>query len=110
MEYAPRSIDSAEVAATLESFTEVERVRKLHIWTITSGQVVLCAALTVKSLNAEQRDQLLQQLNFHLEQKFDINQPILQLTSRSYRESVDLHPLFSRNLVKLLFNDIEKNE
>lgn len=104
MEYAPRSIDPAKVTATLESFTEVERVEKLHIWTITSGQVMLCAALTVESLNAEQRDQLLQQLQAHLNQ-IGIDQPILQLTDRDYKESVGLHPLFSSNLVSLIKDD-----
>jgi cobalt-zinc-cadmium efflux system protein len=102
MEYAPGSIDPAEVAATLKSFNAVERVEKLHIWTITSGQLMLCADLSVKSLSAEERDRLLKQLQTHLNQEFGISESILQLTSRDYTEPVALHPLFTRNLVSLL--------
>lgn len=101
MEYAPRSINPTEVAASLKSFSAVDRVEKLHIWTITSGQVMLCAELIVQSLNAEEREQLSQQLQAHLNQEFGIGESILQLTSRNSTE-VALHPLFSNNLVSLL--------
>jgi len=101
MEYAPRSIDPDLVAASLKSFSAVDRVEKLHIWTITSGQVMLCAELIV-SLNAEERERLSQQLQAHLNQEFGIGESILQLTSPNYTEPVALHPLFSNNLVSLL--------
>ncbi|HEY9711006.1 MAG TPA: cation diffusion facilitator family transporter [Oculatellaceae cyanobacterium] len=102
MEYAPRSIDPAEVATTLKSFNEVYRVEKLHIWTITSGQLMLCAHLIVPSLSAEERDRLLKQLQTHLNQEFGIRESILQLTSCDLTESTALHPLFSNNLLSLL--------
>jgi cobalt-zinc-cadmium efflux system protein len=102
MEYAPRSIDPTKVAATLKSFSAVERVEKLHIWTITSGEVMLCAELIVESLNSSQRQSLLRQLQAHLNQEFGISESILQLTSRDYTEPGALHPLFSNNLVSLL--------
>lgn len=101
LEYAPRSIDPAEVTASLKSFTGVYDVERLHIWTITSAQVMLCAALIVESLTAEQRDQLLQQLHVHLNHEFGINEPILQLTSREHKESVALHPLCGDDLRRL---------
>lgn len=102
MEYAPRSINPDQVSTTLKSFTGVERVERLNIWTITSGQVMLCADLTVASLNAEQRDQLLQKIQAYLERDFGINQPILQITSRADQEFVDLHPLLNNDLASLL--------
>jgi cobalt-zinc-cadmium efflux system protein len=101
MEYAPRSIDPAEVVASLKSFSAVDRVEKLHIWTITSSQVMLCAELIVESLNAEERERLLRQLQEHLNQEFGIDESILQMTS-SDRIPVALHPLLSNNLVSLL--------
>jgi cobalt-zinc-cadmium efflux system protein len=100
MEYAPRSINPTEVAASLKSFSAVDRVEKLHIWTITSGQVMLCAELIVQSLTAKELEQLSQQLQAHLNQEFGVGESILQLTSRNYTEA--LHPLFSNNLVSLL--------
>ncbi len=102
MEYAPRSIDPAEITATLKSFSAVERVEKLHIWTISSGQVMLCAELIVESLNASQRQRLLRQLQAHLNQEFGIGESILQLTSRDYTEPGGLHPLLSNNLLSVL--------
>lgn len=102
MEYAPRSIDPAEVATTLKSFSAVYRVEKLHIWTITSGQLMLCAHLSVQALSAEERDRLLKQLQTHLNQEFGISESILQLTSSNPTESIALHPLFSNNLLSLL--------
>ena len=100
MECAPRSIKPVEVIASLKSFTTVYQVEKLHIWTITSGQVMLCAHLTVESLNAQERDRLLKQLQDHLRQEFGINESILQLTSRDI--AIALHPLFNNNLVSML--------
>jgi cobalt-zinc-cadmium efflux system protein len=102
MEYAPRSVNPTEVEASLKSFRSVYSVEKLHIWTITSGQVMLCAQLIVESLNAEEREQLLRRLQAHLTQEFGIGESILQLTSRNYTESIPLHPLFTPNLVSLL--------
>lgn len=101
MEYAPRSIKPAEVAATLKSFTGVARIEKLHIWTITSGQVMLCAHLIVETLNTQEREQLLRQIQADLNQEFGIGESILQLTGHD-NIPVPLHPLFTHNLASLL--------
>lgn len=102
MEYAPRESKPDEVIASLKSFAAVYRVEKLHIWTITSGQIMLCAHLIVEPINAQERDQLLKQLQAHLKKEHGISESILQLTSRDYTESVALHPLFTNNLVSML--------
>lgn len=102
MEYAPGSIDPAKVEASIKSFAAVCQVEKLHIWTISSGQVALCAHLTVDSLNAEERDRLVRQLQAHLNREFGIEESVLQLTSRHSREPVALHPLFRQNLIASL--------
>ena len=99
MEYAPRSIDPIRVEAALSSFEAVERVEKLHVWTITSGEVALCAHLVVNSPSCEQRDRLLKQLQAQLEQ-FGIHDSTLQLTSPKTVEPA-LHPLLSSNLIDL---------
>lgn len=79
MEYAPSTMDVAEVEAVLSTNACVQQVEKLHIWTITSGQVVLCAHLAVESLNAQERDSLLLQLQAQLEQVFGISESTLQI-------------------------------
>ena len=81
MEYAPPTIDVAEVEAVLSANACVRQVDKLHIWTITSGQVALCAHLAVESLNAQERDNLLLQLQAQLEQAFGIGESTLQIVA-----------------------------
>lgn len=81
MEYAPRSIDVAKVEAFLSSNACVRQVKKLHVWTITSGQVALCAHLVVEVLSSQERDRLLGELQAHLNDKFGIRESTLQLTA-----------------------------
>lgn len=81
MEYAPRSINVAKVEAFLSSNACVRQVKKLHVWTITSGQVALCAHLVVEVLSSQERDRLLGELQAHLNDKFGIRESTLQLTA-----------------------------
>lgn len=99
MEYAPRTVDSVKVEAALKSFPLVASMEKLHIWTITSNQVLLSAHLVVDADSGEQRDQLLRQLQSYLEQEFGIHDSTLQLTSRKSTTAPALHPLLHRNLM-----------
>ncbi len=102
MEYAPPSIAPTQVEAALKSYPGVCEVKKLHIWRITSTQVMLCAHLTVEELNVEQRDKLIKELEVHLHKNFGIHQSILQLTSHNSNNSIELHPLFNQSLIELL--------
>ncbi|MBV8886067.1 MAG: cation transporter [Chroococcidiopsidaceae cyanobacterium CP_BM_RX_35] len=110
MEYAPCSTDPGKVEAVLNSFASVERVEKLHIWTITSGQVALSAHLTVEPLDGEQRDRLLRQLQVCLEEEFGIRESTLQLTSRRAPEAVLLHPLLHSKLIDVFAGKVEDCE
>ncbi|MDF5719848.1 MAG: cation diffusion facilitator family transporter [Rhizonema sp. PD37] len=101
MEYAPNSINPTVVAASLKTFPQVESIEKLHIWTITAGQVMLCAHVKVKSPTVAEQERLLKQLQSHLNQEFGIPESILQLTNCHDRESVIRHPL-NQDLVSLL--------
>jgi cobalt-zinc-cadmium efflux system protein len=102
MEYAPRSINPTRVEAALKSFEAVCQVEKLHIWTIGSGQVALCAHLTVDAIGGGERDRLVKQLQTYLEQEFDIHESTLQLTHRDSTEIRELHPLLSGSLITRL--------
>lgn len=101
MEYAPRHLDPMKVKMTLKSFSAVRQVERLNIWAITPGQVILCAQLTVDSLNAEERDQLLWQLQTQLRREYGIYESTLQLSNQKSIASVRLHPLFSQNLISM---------
>lgn len=81
MEYAPYDLDVAKVEAALSSLAGVRQVQKLHIWTITSGQVALCAQLAVESLSVQERDRLIFQLQNYLTQEFDIGESTVQIVA-----------------------------
>lgn len=87
MEYTPPNIDVSAVEAVLSANACVRQVDKLHIWTITSGQVALCAHLAVESLNAQERDSLLLQLQAQLEQAFGIGESTLQIVALNESDS-----------------------
>lgn len=98
LEYAPLSIEPKEVETSLKSFKSVVEVEKLHIWRISSNQVMLCAQLTVDCATVEERDRLLVQLQTHLKQ-MGITETTLQLTSRT---AAPIHPLFNQDLFSML--------
>lgn len=86
LEFAPDSIDVTAIEAALHSFPEVYQVKKLNVWTITSNQIALNAHLGVKLMTTEERDQLLNQLQTHLNQEFGIYELTLQLTAFQERD------------------------
>jgi cobalt-zinc-cadmium efflux system protein len=98
MNYAPRSLNPAEIAAALQSFSAVYRVEKLRVWAIASNQVALCAHLIIHPCSAQERDRLLLQLQHHLNQSFGIQESTLQLTSRTVTD-FSLYPLLSNDLI-----------
>jgi cobalt-zinc-cadmium efflux system protein len=99
LEYAPETVEPQEVETSLKSFPGVTEVEKLHIWTVGSQQVMLCANLTVDSQTVEERDRLLRKLQNHLNRSFGITESSLQLTSRKAITVKPLHPLFDISLV-----------
>jgi cobalt-zinc-cadmium efflux system protein len=100
MEYAPKGLEPTTVEAALTSFEGVEQVTKLYIWTLTSGQVMLCAHLTVSLPSVEERDRLSQDLQSYLYQEFAIREAVLQLSTASVA-NFQLHPLFNQSLMSL---------
>jgi cobalt-zinc-cadmium efflux system protein len=100
MEYAPKGLEPSTVEAALMSFDGVEQVTKLYIWTLTSGQVMLCAHLTVNLPSLEERDRLSQDLQSYLYQEFDVREAVLQLSAAPVA-NFQLHPLFNQSLTSL---------
>ncbi len=102
LEYAPKSIDPVEVEKFLQSFSGVVQVEKLHIWTISSNKVMLCANLTVECVTNQERDRLIKKLQIHLQETFKITEMTLQLTSPQKPGKLTLHPLFNQDLSLML--------
>ncbi|XGV97823.1 MAG: cation diffusion facilitator family transporter [Leptolyngbya sp. BL-A-14] len=97
LNYAPRSIDPAVVRTSLESFAGVYQVQTLHIWSITSNRVGLCAQLAINPLTGAERDRLLAALQAELSQTFGIQESTLQLTNR-YAVGLETFQPLSSNL------------
>lgn len=102
LEYAPESIDPAEVEISLKSFRGVVQVEKLHIWTISLDKVMLCANLTVECATIQECDRLLNKLQTHLRKNFHITEVTLQLTSYKKTLAIPIHPLFKQDIALML--------
>ena len=102
LEYVPQEIDPAVVKAAMLEFEGVKRVDQLHIWSVTSGEVMLTAQIKVEAtLDGKARDRLTQQLQTQLQQTLPITQMIVQLES----DRPTLHPLFSQNLTSHVLSE-----
>jgi len=102
LNYAPRSIDTAQIEATLRSYPAVAAVENLHVWSVTSGEVALSAHLIVESLSislsAQERDRLIAAIQTDLAQSFGIHAVTLQIVCRSNIGSLTVTPLFSQSI------------
>ncbi len=99
LEYAPRSINPTEVEISLLTFEPITQVTNLRIWSITSGYVAINAHLHVsESLEAHDRDCLLEQVKAHLSQTFLIQETTLQMVSEQPLEKPKIHPFFNQSL------------
>jgi cobalt-zinc-cadmium efflux system protein len=102
LEYAPELIDPVEVEISLQSFPDVIQVEKLHIWTISSKKIILCANLTVECATIWERDRLLSKLQAHLQKTFNITEVTLQLTRCKKPSKIPIHPLFNQDIALML--------
>lgn len=98
MEYAPPSIAPEQIKSSISHFANVCQVDKLQVWTIGSGQIALCAHLIVDATTGGERDRLIQRLQTHLEQEFNIQETTIQLTQLNSTE-LQQHPLLNRSLI-----------
>jgi cobalt-zinc-cadmium efflux system protein len=76
MEGVPKHIDIAEVGKTLAQVQHVQKVHDLHIWTLSSGRIVLTAHIELESFSLWET--LLTELKTLLAQKYDIHHITLQ--------------------------------
>lgn len=76
MEGVPGHIDITEVVQTLSAIPNVYKVHDLHIWTLSSGRIVLTAHIEIESYTVW--ESLLPELKTLLSQKYDIHHITLQ--------------------------------
>ena len=103
LEYAPKTIDPEAVEQRLLDTPEVESIKSLKIWQISTDQTALCSHIQVSNrLDSADRDRLLKSIEKDLKSKFLIQEITLQLTSVSTPEALVLHPLFQRSLIDIV--------
>ncbi|MBX9586749.1 MAG: cation diffusion facilitator family transporter [Gammaproteobacteria bacterium] len=76
MEGVPGHIDISDVVRTLSEVPKVSKVHDLHIWTLSSGRIVLTAHIELESFSIWEN--LLPELKTLLAQKYDIHHITLQ--------------------------------
>jgi len=85
LEGTPPGVSLGEVREAMEAVPDVESVHDLHVWSITSGYVLLSAHCCVHGENP--RMETLHALSALLEERFDIEHATIQLEDHGYVES-----------------------
>ncbi|WP_200759174.1 cation diffusion facilitator family transporter [Effusibacillus dendaii] len=83
LEFTPRQIDPEEVEQAILSIPEVSAVTDLHIWSITESQIMMSCHLAVTVTTIEQGEQIIQQVQDAMWNRFGIGHPTIQLESKS---------------------------
>lgn len=83
---APRNVDVAEVRQFLGSLVPVTQVLDLHVWSVSTTDVLLTARLQCSDLAAEAQDELLVDIHDGLEQEFGISHATVEI-SRGFQVS-----------------------
>jgi len=79
LENSPRNADAHTVAKHLCDLDAVKDVHDMHIWSLCSNYSALSAHVVIHENTTLAHDQILQQINTELQQRFGINHTTLQL-------------------------------
>jgi cobalt-zinc-cadmium efflux system protein len=79
LESVPKHIQVDKVIESIKSTPGVQDVHDIHIWTITSGLYALSAHLLIDDQKISRSAEILESVNRHLAQRFDIKHTTLQL-------------------------------
>ncbi len=83
LESVPQNIKVVEVVAAIKAVPGVQDVHDIHIWTITSGLNALSAHLRIEDQTVSRSAEIVEAVNQHLAQDFDIRHTTLQLECQS---------------------------
>ncbi len=79
MHAAPQQLDVAEIRESLQAHVEIEEVKDLHVWSVSTTDVLLTARLRCGELAGEQQDALLDRLQAELNRDFSISHATLEI-------------------------------
>ncbi len=77
LDAVPENVNLSEVAKYLESVTGVKKVYDLHIWAMSTTQTALSVHLLMPAHTGD--DKVLQEIREHLQEKFAIIHPTIQI-------------------------------
>ena len=79
MHAAPRQLDVTEVREFLASTPAVENVLDLHVWSVSTSDVLLTTRLSCPGTSAEEQDGLLSELHAGLHEQFGIHHATIEI-------------------------------
>lgn len=83
LESVPRHIKVDEVVEAIKGVPGVQDVHDIHIWTITSGLYALSAHVSIEDQTVSRSAEIMEAVNQHLAEYFDIRHTTLQLECES---------------------------
>ncbi|MCL5070259.1 MAG: cation diffusion facilitator family transporter [Actinobacteria bacterium] len=79
MESTPKNINVVELkAGVISQNGNVIDIHDLHVWEITSNMYCMTAHIVIEDMNVSQTQQLLDEINQYLFEKYNIQHPIIQ--------------------------------
>ena len=84
MESTPRSIDVNKLKIDLiENIKEIKDMHDIHVWEITSNMYCMTAHIIIKDMQVRNTEAVLGRINNFLEEKYNIQHPIIQFETGS---------------------------
>jgi cobalt-zinc-cadmium efflux system protein len=87
MNAAPDQIDLGEVKQSLLAEQAVECVEDVHVWSVSTTEILLTARICCPELDATQQDAFLEHVHEHLEHDFGISHATLEIIRRKSKNS-----------------------
>ena len=110
MHAVPRAVELREVRVFLEATSEVADVEDLHVWSVSTTDVLLTTRLRCPGISVDQQDALLSDVHDGLRTHFGIAHATIEIVrSRDAVESCGL-ALNTTNILKGEEADLERND
>lgn len=79
MHAAPREVDLTELQQYLQAFPEVESVLDLHIWSVSTTDVLLTVKLHCPGVSAEEQDEMLREMHAGLRDHYCVSHATIEV-------------------------------
>ncbi|MBM3706018.1 MAG: cation transporter, partial [Actinobacteria bacterium] len=90
MESTPREINlNALKVSLLELDPKINDMHDLHVWEITTGMYCMTAHIVIEDMNVSESEKILEKISDFLQEKYNIQHPIIQLeTGMNFNHSL----------------------